>query len=128
MVTLTHASGWAFTLTYSQIFILWCMNHVADELENPLNGKCENKCSIDLRRFQFEHNDRLLSLVSKRTRRIPTVIDFDTHKEKDGGSRRVSTIAHATEGQISQTTDGSFECLTSIVAGNADDLDDDPKP
>jgi len=73
MISLTKASIWAGALTFFQIFILWQINGLANELDNPLSCSLNWIYSLDMEYMQAEHNDRLFTLVDERTLRLPLV-------------------------------------------------------
>lgn len=59
---------WAGIFSFAQVFILWSLNFIAVELENPF-GMAAN--GIDGHGMQLELNDQLLLLLRPSTQRIP---------------------------------------------------------
>merc|ERR1712217_230853 len=61
---------WVFTLVFIQVFILWTLNFIAIEIENPF-GKDAN--DLDGRQMQSEFNYHLDLLLQPETARTPTL-------------------------------------------------------
>jgi len=59
---------WATVLCFVQVFILWCLNAIAIEIENPFGMDAND---IDACSMQVELNRHLSLLVDPSTRRIP---------------------------------------------------------
>lgn len=59
---------WGFVFSFTQIFILWALNFIAVELENPFGMDAND---IDGREMQLEMNEHLLLLMRPSTRRTP---------------------------------------------------------
>jgi len=63
---------WAGIFTFVTVFILWVLNSIAVEIENPF-GSDEN--DIDCKRMQMEFNSQLVQLLSRRQMRTPQLSD-----------------------------------------------------
>merc|ERR1719282_664079 len=63
---------WGAIFSFLQVFIYWCLNCIAVEIENPF-GKDAN--DIDAQRMQTEINRHLLLLVEAPTKRTPHLSD-----------------------------------------------------
>jgi hypothetical protein len=63
----THPA-WAFVFALIQVFILWALNFIAVEIENPF-GKDAN--DLDGQHMQDEFNRHLMLLLQKETLRVP---------------------------------------------------------
>jgi len=59
---------WAFTLSFTQVFILWCLNYIAIEIQNPFGSDAND---IDAASMQNQMNAQLLLLLSPGTKRTP---------------------------------------------------------
>jgi len=59
---------WAFVFTFVQVVVLWCLNLVAAEIENPF-GTDDN--DLDGDRIQYEFNRQLIMLKSAEAVRTP---------------------------------------------------------
>lgn len=59
---------WAAVFTFTQVFILWALNFIAVEIENPF-GQDEN--DLDGRQMQVEMNKHLMVLLSPEAMRLP---------------------------------------------------------
>merc|ERR1719245_1528510 len=59
---------WAFVFTFMQVSVMWALNLVASEIENPF-GRDSN--DIDGKRMQEELNRHLLLLLKPSTERTP---------------------------------------------------------
>merc|ERR1739848_913580 len=59
---------WAFVLTFIPIFVLWCLNFLAGEMENPYGRDAHD---LDKVLMQEELNHQLLLLLRPGTCRIP---------------------------------------------------------
>lgn len=66
----TREIAWAFVFTFTQIFVLWCLNFIAEEIENPF-GADEN--DLDGHGLQQEMNSQLVLLLRSSTARLPTL-------------------------------------------------------
>jgi len=70
---------WAAVFSFVQVFILWSLNFIAIELENPF-GRDVN--DLDGRALQADMNDRLLLIVQPHQKAIPfllpSAVDFIT--------------------------------------------------
>eukprot|EP00747_Dinoflagellata_sp_TGD_P168843 gnl/TRDRNA2_/TRDRNA2_196190_c0_seq1.p1 gnl/TRDRNA2_/TRDRNA2_196190_c0~~gnl/TRDRNA2_/TRDRNA2_196190_c0_seq1.p1 ORF type:complete len:404 (+),score=79.91 gnl/TRDRNA2_/TRDRNA2_196190_c0_seq1:124-1212(+) len=60
--------AWVMAFTFIQVFILWSLNAIAKEIENPF-GDDDN--DIELARQQEEFNERLLLLLAPWTTKTP---------------------------------------------------------
>mmetsp|Transcript_29009 Transcript_29009/g.91601 ORF Transcript_29009/g.91601 Transcript_29009/m.91601 type:complete len:546 (+) Transcript_29009:93-1730(+) len=82
---------WAFIFVFMQVFVLWSLNFLAEEIENPF-GTDEN--AIDGLHMQDEINRHLILLLDPKTLRTPELSDdavFSvTPKEMDWASRSKS--------------------------------------
>jgi len=63
---------WAFVFVFMQVFVLWSLNYLAEEIENPF-GTDDN--AIDGAHMQEEMNRNLLLLLHPRTMRAPEISD-----------------------------------------------------
>lgn len=61
---------WAFIFGFVQVFILWALNFIAVELENPFGMDAND---IDECHMQMEMNQHLLLLLRPSTRKTPTL-------------------------------------------------------
>lgn len=59
---------WATIFSFTQVFILWCLNFIAVEIENPFGTDSND---IDGRGMQNQMNRDLLLLVSRDAQRLP---------------------------------------------------------
>merc|ERR1719282_790478 len=59
---------WGAIFSFVQVFIFWCLNSIAVEIENPF-GKDAN--DIDAEKMQIEINRHLMLLLEARTKRTP---------------------------------------------------------
>lgn len=66
----THP-GWAGFFTFIQVFVLWSLNFIAVEIENPF-GKDDN--DLDFGHMQDELNKHLLLLVGKQANTLPRLV------------------------------------------------------
>lgn len=62
--------GWAAVFSFIQVFILWALNFIAVELENPFGLDAND---IDGWHMQEEMNEHLLLLMSPTTKATPTL-------------------------------------------------------
>eukprot|EP00929_Paragymnodinium_shiwhaense_P035295 TRINITY_DN19072_c0_g1_i1.p1 TRINITY_DN19072_c0_g1~~TRINITY_DN19072_c0_g1_i1.p1 ORF type:complete len:614 (+),score=96.86 TRINITY_DN19072_c0_g1_i1:184-2025(+) len=62
---------WAFVFSFIQVFILWSLNFIAVEIENPF-GTDPN--DIDAMAMQLEMNRHLILLVSEAARATPNLV------------------------------------------------------
>lgn len=63
---------WAFIFTFCQVFVLWALNSIAVQLENPFGTDAND---IDGRQLQQELNSHLILLLSIHAQRVPTLTD-----------------------------------------------------
>jgi len=63
---------WGFVFSFTQIFILWALNFIAVELENPFGMDAND---IDGKEMQQEMNEHLLLLMRPGTQRTPILSD-----------------------------------------------------
>jgi len=71
---------WAAVLCFVQVFILWCLNTIAIEIENPF-GMDPN--DIDACSMQAEFNSHLTLLVDPETQRLPQLSQRATEFKRD---------------------------------------------
>eukprot|EP00448_Togula_jolla_P018565 CAMPEP_0170584610 /NCGR_PEP_ID=MMETSP0224-20130122/8775_1 /TAXON_ID=285029 /ORGANISM="Togula jolla, Strain CCCM 725" /LENGTH=533 /DNA_ID=CAMNT_0010908045 /DNA_START=130 /DNA_END=1731 /DNA_ORIENTATION=- len=71
---------WAFVFSFVQVFIMWSLNFIAIELEDPFGSDAND---IDLHAMQVEMNEYLLLLLRPNTRMVPqlTPVAQDLHFE-----------------------------------------------
>jgi len=62
---------WAFILAFVQVFILWCLNCIAIEIENPF-GMDDN--DIDADKMQSDMNRNLMLLLQPQAQRMPRLL------------------------------------------------------
>lgn len=79
--------SWAFILTFLQTFVLWALNFIAKELEQPF-GTDPN--DIDGHALQVEMNSRLQLMVHPMSERVPFLVEgiADYEKEEDWSKER----------------------------------------
>lgn len=70
MATWISRPWWAFILCFTQVFIFWCLNYTATELQNPF-GTDPN--DIDAAMLQKDMNEQLTMIVSFDAMRVPTL-------------------------------------------------------
>merc|ERR1712232_954763 len=61
--------AWAFIFVFIQVFILWSLNFIAVEIENPFGTDAND---LDGRHMQVEMNNHLLMLLQPETIRTPS--------------------------------------------------------
>merc|ERR1719149_279004 len=61
---------WATIFGFVQVFILWALNFIAVELENPFGMDAND---LDGHNMQMESNEHLLLLLQPSTERTPTL-------------------------------------------------------
>lgn len=61
---------WAAVFSFIQVFILWALNFIAEELENPFGQDAND---IDGLHMQEEMNEHLMLLMTPSTRKTPTL-------------------------------------------------------
>lgn len=72
---------WAFVFSFIQVFILWVLNMIAVELENPFGHDAND---IDGREMQHEMNALLLLLMSPIAMNVPILSDRSTDLRRQG--------------------------------------------
>lgn len=60
--------SWTFVFTFTQVFILWCLNFISEEVENPFGADPND---LDFYGLQQEMNKHLLLLSKASTMRLP---------------------------------------------------------
>jgi len=68
VTTWTTQAPWAAVLCFVQVFILWCLDYIAIEIENPFG---EDANDLDTRTSQLEFNTHLRLLVDPDTQKLP---------------------------------------------------------
>jgi len=68
--------GWALVFSFISVFILWSLNCIAVEIENPF-GSDDN--DLDACTLQDEMNKHLVMLLSPEAKRLPTLGHVDDH-------------------------------------------------
>merc|ERR1712228_1087503 len=63
---------WAGICSFLAIFVLWSLNFIAAELENPFS---QSENVLDMMMLQDEFNKRLLLLITPTTSKVPTLSD-----------------------------------------------------
>lgn len=71
---------WAFLFVFIQVFVLWSLNFIAVEIENPFGN---DKNDLDGVHMQAELNRHLLMLLSPTTLKIPKLSDKAVWTEDD---------------------------------------------
>jgi len=66
----TSHIGWAGVFTFIQVFILWALNSIAVEIENPFGGDAND---INAAKMQRDMNRHLLLLLRPDTARTPSL-------------------------------------------------------
>lgn len=61
---------WGAVFSFMQVFIYWCLNMIAMEIENPFGNDPND---IDGQAMQAEMNRHLLLLMQRSTQRVPTL-------------------------------------------------------
>lgn len=84
---------WAFVFSFIQVFILWVLNMIAVELENPFGHDAND---IDGQEMQLEMNTHLLLLMSPSAFRAPHLKEgvFDLRDQGDSATHRIA-LRHA---------------------------------
>jgi len=59
---------WAFIFSFVQVFVMWSLNFIAIELEDPFGCDAND---INMRELQVEMNEHLLLLLRPGTKRVP---------------------------------------------------------
>jgi hypothetical protein len=98
--------AWAFIFSFIQVFIHWCLNFIAIELENPF-GADDN--DIDGRHMQEEMNEHLMLLLRPSTRATPQLTSVVRDLE--------SPFASTEEG-FKENTSITFRQVWSRVGGH----------
>jgi len=83
-----YSAWWAGTFTFITVFILWVLNSIAVEIENPFGSDAND---VDCQRMQIEFNSQLVQLLSKRQLRTPFLsdqVEWLGEEPKDSGGRR----------------------------------------
>lgn len=70
MAQMATNPGWAVVFTFVQVFVLWSLNFIAVEIENPFTSDDND---LDNESMQAELNNQLLLLVAKKTTTLPTL-------------------------------------------------------
>merc|ERR1719336_129241 len=61
---------WAFVLSFTTVFILWCLNYTSIELQNPFGSDAND---IDIVFLQKDMNEQLTLICSPMALRTPHV-------------------------------------------------------
>jgi hypothetical protein len=69
-VTPMRHAFWCAVMVFMQVFILWSLNFIAVEIEDPFGGDAND---LDARSTQEDFNQQLLMLVSVEFGRVPTL-------------------------------------------------------
>eukprot|EP00929_Paragymnodinium_shiwhaense_P087571 TRINITY_DN47715_c0_g1_i1.p1 TRINITY_DN47715_c0_g1~~TRINITY_DN47715_c0_g1_i1.p1 ORF type:complete len:666 (-),score=110.68 TRINITY_DN47715_c0_g1_i1:100-2097(-) len=71
------AVGWAILFSFTQVFILWALNRIAVEIENPFGSDAND---LNCAELQDETNTALCMLMSDEARLLPSVVDSDCER------------------------------------------------
>jgi len=85
----TTAPPWTFGLCFIQVFVLWSLNAIACELENPFG---EDANDLDANGAQNHLNDRLLLLIRPSTLRTPALCAKAILTETDSGEFSIDSV------------------------------------
>merc|ERR1719282_1163311 len=82
---------WGAIFSFVQVFIFWCLNCIAIEIENPFG---EDANDIDAMTMQSEINRHLLILIEGRTKRTPQLSqDLQDDLANIDGQERVTELS-----------------------------------
>lgn len=100
---------WAFVLCWAQVFILWCLNAIAIELENPF-GQDPN--DFDACHLQRVFNVEILLLLDPKAERVP---ELSTQSIMDG--QKISQIvSQASLGGGGHAVDATLSSFGDMLA------------
>lgn len=77
---------WAFIIVFIQVFILWSLNFIAVEIENPFGTDAND---LDGRHMQREMNSHLLLLLQPATVRVPQLSSRATWSRRTFGTIQI---------------------------------------
>lgn len=127
----TTSPFWASVFVFIQVFILWALNFIAVEIENPF-GTDEN--DLNGRYMQHEMNRQLTLLLEPSTTRVPKLRDGYTIMEDDVGQRAMrlrqdkSFVDIWAEIDASVHSDGNHHDTTGIESEHTSDQHADVVP
>jgi len=75
---------WAFILSFTQVFVLWCLNFISREIQNPFGTDAND---IDSAELQCGMNKQLLLLLAPETKRTPTITRLTVKKRASNQKR-----------------------------------------
>jgi len=81
MIGWTNWAHGAALLTFAQTFVLWSLNAIAAEIQNPFGSDAND---IDVHGLQESFNERLCMIVSKESKRLP---ELQAQTEGDESTR-----------------------------------------
>mmetsp|Transcript_105541 Transcript_105541/g.303515 ORF Transcript_105541/g.303515 Transcript_105541/m.303515 type:complete len:560 (+) Transcript_105541:68-1747(+) len=76
-----QSTFWAGTCTFLQVFVVWSLNCIAGELENPFG---EDVNDLPVQQLQREMNDRLMLLLRPSTQRTARLSESAVLEEENG--------------------------------------------
>eukprot|EP00928_Gymnodinium_smaydae_P063651 TRINITY_DN4716_c0_g1_i1.p1 TRINITY_DN4716_c0_g1~~TRINITY_DN4716_c0_g1_i1.p1 ORF type:complete len:563 (+),score=93.44 TRINITY_DN4716_c0_g1_i1:99-1691(+) len=98
------APGWAFLFVFVQVFIVWSLNFIAVEIENPFGTDAND---LDGHQMQREMNQQLLLLVDPTTLRTPTLVED------------VATWSEDPDEEVEMSLNVSFQDIWNLIEENS---------
>lgn len=107
-----HHWLWAAIFTFIQVFVLWALNFIALEIQNPFG---QDRNDLDGHQMQIEMNRQLLLLLSPEGLRTPSLTPCAklSHQELRHGHQASTTLRDIWSGSL-EATGAAPECLLHV--------------